>query len=426
MTMSMKLTPAERLVKATVILQREHPFFSYILMNFDTKECKPDTRIPTMGISKYGHLYWNEEFVKSLNNVELQYVLCHEVLHIAKGDPFRVGKRDKMIWNIAADCVINDMLNQEGFTAPKNGLIPDRDGKIVFNKKTYKVRGKTTEELYEDLLKDMKVIKMQVSGGKGDGDPMNGHGGFDVHLEEDKDDKGEKTGDEKSSASIKQAEGKWKKTAVEAATVARQRGKMPGGMEDLLEGLREPKIDWRARLRTLVTDEIPVDFENRIPGRRFYGTGVWCPRVLRENVNIFISIDCSGSTMGDRERFASECIGIISGHPQVKARLICWDTNVSPNNDLEVDSQTMDKLKKLNLKNVNGGTEFSAYTRYLEEKGYNSRVHIVLTDGYIESAPKCPNGKCIFVLCAQGSDEIIKKYGEVLYLRDEDPNYHQD
>jgi predicted metal-dependent peptidase len=413
---------AERVEKASIKMQISHPFFAYILLNFNMKESSEEQGIPTFAVNKYGNLFFNPEFADTLSDDQLIYVLAHEAMHIAKGDFFRRGDRDPLVWNVVSDCVINDILNQEGLSQLTIGYIPDRSGNIKINDKTYNVRDKSTEEFYDEVCPDLPVSYISsLSASSGSGDPNNpGHGGFDVHLEGDSDGQGGNTGEEGDGKSKTAAETKassdWKKITVEAATAARQKGNSPGFVDAILGDILEPKVDWRSRLRSLITNEIPVDYMNRLPGRSFYGTGVWCPRVLRENINLFISVDCSGSTSGDREDFISECVGIMTSHTQIKGRLICWDTNVDENNDIEVDSQCMDKFYKLDLRNICGGTELSSYTDYIEQKQYNSRMHIFLTDGVIESRPRVPQGKCLFVLCKNGSDEIVKNYGDVIRM----------
>jgi len=416
---------AERVEKAAIDMQKTHPFFAYLLLQFNVKEAATDT-LPTFAVNKYGHLFFNPKFADTLSYPQLAYVLAHEAMHIAKGDFFRVGDRDHLVWNVVSDCVINDILNMEGLTPPDMGYIPDKRGSIKINDKMYNVRDKSTEEFYDEVVKDLPVsyISSLSSGNMSGGENAPGHGGFDVHLEGDGDGQGGKTGEEdgcenggQSKASIEsKAASDWKKVTIEAAVAARQKGCNSGFINSIVEGLLEPKIDWKSRLRSLVTNEIPVDYMNRLPGRSFYGTGVWCPKVHRENINLFISVDCSGSTSGDREDFISECVGIMTSHTQIKGRLICWDTQVDENNDIEVDSQCMDKFFKLDLRNISGGTELSSYTKYVEQKQYNSRMHIILTDGYIESKPRIPPGRCLFVLCKNGSDEIVKNYGDVIRM----------
>lgn len=424
---SFTCNPTERVLKANIRLQQSHPFFGYILTQFETK---PSTDIPTFAVNKFGHLFFNEEFVDTLSDAQLQYVLCHEALHIAKGDFFRVGDRDSMIWNVASDCVINLICNEERLTPPPVGIIPNSNGIVTLNfpdgEKQYDVNGKCTEEIYAEIARDAPpqcsitgVAGMVGSSGseKGGGnESAQGHGNFDVHLPGGSDDKGNTPEECEGSTAEINAEHKWKKVVTEAAITAQQRGNLPGFAKELVDALLEPKIDWRSRIRSLITNEIPVDYHNRRPGRSFYGTGVWVPQVLRENIHLFLSVDCSGSTLSDRERFISECYGVLGAHTQIKGRLICWDTQVDPANDVEITSQNREDLIKLGLENVCGGTELSSYADYIEERGYSSRMHIILTDGYIESSPRVPTGKCVFVLTSNGTDEIIKQYGEVIHL----------
>lgn len=373
-----------------------------------------DESIPTAAVNKYGNFFYNEEFILNLTEGQVLGTLVHETLHIAKEDFFRCGSRDLMIWNIASDCIINYIVkHEEKLDLPTNGLIPDVKGDIKIGGKKYSVKGKCTEELYEELIQNVDKINI----------PEIGHGGFDQHLEGDSDGQGGRTGEEGECSSCpatasSNAEHKWKKVIIEAATNARARGNMPGSMESIVDKLLNPVIDWRKRILKFITNEIPVDYSNRRPGRRFYGTGVWAPSVLRENLEVFIGVDVSGSTIGDREYFMSEVAGILSAYEQIKARLIFWDASVNPSNDYEITSSNKDKLQQLVVHDCNGGTELSCYTRYCEEKNYSCRLHIILTDGYIERSPNMPNGNIIFVLSNGGDDKHLKDHGAVCKLTD--------
>jgi predicted metal-dependent peptidase len=405
-----KLSPSDMVLKAIVQLQREKPFFGHILLRMNAEQVEDDSPIQTFAVNKYGRLFFHGDFAASLNPDQMKYVLCHEVLHIAKGDFFRLGDRNPTLWNIASDCIINDYCNLEGLTPPDADIIlPDRKGDVDLFGKTYNVRGKCAEEVYEMIEQDIEEILEKL----GDGE---GHGNFDQHLPGDSNDKGESTGEADDATSDAQIEREWKQAVVDAAVHARQRGNLPGFAEEWVEGILNPKVDWRDKLRKLITNEIPVDYCNRIPNRNFNATKVWQPRMLRENINIYVSVDCSGSTHYDREDFISECLGILTSHSNVSGRLICWDTKVNPDNDIEINSQSLESFRKLNIKDINGGTTLSSYADHIEKKGYSSQVHIHLTDGYIESKPKLPTGRHLFVLTKDGRDEVVKKYGEVVWL----------
>ena len=76
----------------------------------------------TDGIS----LFYNPEFVETLNAAELAGVLAHEVMHPALQHHTRRGDRNQARWNMACDYAINPMLLDAGLTLPKDVLIDDR------------------------------------------------------------------------------------------------------------------------------------------------------------------------------------------------------------------------------------------------------------------------------------------------------------
>ena len=95
--------------------------------------------------------------------------------------------------------------------------------------------------------------------------------------------------------------------------------------------------------------------------------------------------------------------------------MIYWSTYVDERDDIEVTRGSSRRLLEHKVHN-SGGTEISCCKEYIERKGYNGRVHIFLTDGYIEHKPKMPNGTCLFVLSSGSTDDIVKYYGDVSHL----------
>lgn len=441
--LDMTFNPRERITRESIAMQKSHPFFSYILMQFKVTAAVDNKSIPTAAVNQYGNFFYNEGFIEKLTREQLQGLLAHEVLHIAKGDFFRRGKREPSIWNIASDAVINYILVNEGFQLPEGGINPERDGSLMICGVKFNVADRTTEDVYEEMLTKLPIKKVNIfikgggkgkpgeKGGSGKGDPSdeksedgqgNGHGGFDIHLEHDSDGQGGETGEESGQGGRDAAENaakrKWERATVEAATNARARGTLPGFAESIVDKLLNPVVDWRQRIQRFITNEIPVDYTNRRPGRSFYATGAWAPMIHRENVDVFVSVDVSGSTAGDREYFFSELFGILNSFHQIRARVIFWDAIVNPENDHLITASNKDMITQLPIKDCNGGTRMSSYADYCKEKGYRSQVHIIMTDGFIESDPIVPSGHIMFVLTKDGSDEYLKKLGAVCRLTD--------
>jgi len=411
--MNCDFSPAEKVMRAKIRLNSTYPFFSYILMSMDIRE---ETSIPTMAVNTYGDLFYNPEFADKLAPEELNFVLAHESMHMATLSFPRQGNRDHMLWNMATDYAINLLLVRDGMTPPKDVLLPDAKGMISVptgqgKEKKYDIKDKSAEQIYDILYRHAKLIKDKYG---------NGNGGYkgqiDSHMPGDKDPNGKSTGKDNSTAGKNQNENYWKQKANDAAVHAKSRGKLSGELERLVGSITAPKIDWRRKLIQYITREIPVNYTMRSPGRRFHATGVYMPSVIRENLEILIYVDVSGSiSSNEYSAFMSEILGICNGFEQIKARVIYWSTYVDERDDIVVDRSTTKRLLAHKVHN-SGGTEISCCKEYIEKKGYNSRIHIFLTDGFIESKPKMPVGNCLFVLSTGGNDEIVRHHGDVSNL----------
>jgi len=415
------LDQKDRIIRAKVTLNRSRPFFSYILLNMNIEQTESKKEIPTMGVNQYGDLWWNEDFVKEQSDAFLESILCHEAMHVSMLTFQRKGSRDLMLWNMATDLIINALLMAEGFTFPKDCLLPDSKGSYTFTGVKGKVTipdviNKTAEEIYD--IFESNAEKIRITFGKGNGQDNGQYKGqLDSHIEGDNNDKGESTGKGKTESDQKANENVWKAKVTEAATNAKMRGTLSANIERILDGVLNPEIDWRARLHQFITKEIPVDYTMKLPGRRFYSSGIYYPSIIRENLDIITGVDVSGSIGGEEYgKFMSELLGIANAFPQINMRVIFWGTEVQDGDDIVVSEDARYTLMKHKPRG-GGGTELSSFERYVNKRGYNSRLYIILTDGYIENKPKLPNGHILFVLPKNCSTDIVKHHGEVCRLQ---------
>jgi predicted metal-dependent peptidase len=432
-------TEQERILKSKINLNFSHPFFSYILLNFNIKEGKED-KIPTMGVNEYGDLLWNEKFVSTLTDNQLNGVLSHEAMHVATLTFQRKGNRDMLLWNIATDLIINTLLLKDGLELPKDCVRPDSSGNYKFEGKNGKVTidkviEKTAEEIYDIFVNNAEQVKIAMNGNSETGDY---DGSFDKHADGDSskdakdgegngngegegkgkgEGKGEGKEDKSSQASKNANKEKWKKIATEAMTNAKMRGKGNSIIERDLGKLLNPEIDWRVRLSQFITKDLPVDYTMRLPGRRYYSTGVYYPSIIRENLDVVVAIDVSGS-ISDKEynKFMTEVVSIANSFEQINLRVLWWSTEILAGDDIQVVKCNADEITTHKFKST-GGTEMSCVADYIKKNNINSRVYVFLSDGMIENKPKVPDGKILFVLAGDGNDNIIKKYGDVCKLK---------
>jgi predicted metal-dependent peptidase len=95
------------IVKAKASLRNKSPFYGFILENM---KINPTDSTPTMGVDKSGDLWFNANFVQSLDHDKIMGVLCHEVLHNTLLTFFRENDKLPIVWNIATDYAINKLL----------------------------------------------------------------------------------------------------------------------------------------------------------------------------------------------------------------------------------------------------------------------------------------------------------------------------
>src|SRR3984957_1891149 len=73
-------------------------------------------------------------------------VIAHEVLHVVNRHHLRRGERDAELWNVAADLLINRLLEDDKYVLPQDGLF-DRDRRYA---------GLPTETIYARLLEQQQ------------------------------------------------------------------------------------------------------------------------------------------------------------------------------------------------------------------------------------------------------------------------------
>lgn len=288
----------QKLISASLIrLRTKSPFFATLALFARFINAPHHQTAATDGKD----IFYNPEFFLSLPPAQLDGVLLHEVLHAALLHVPRRGVRDPILWNFAADIVINGIIMQQGsFELPAGGL---RDQKLEHL---------SVEEIYEILSKDAeKYQKMWEAGGAGLADLLEGPPSGSGEGDED---------DTMSSARKAALEAHWRNALQQAAVIARssKQGTIPAGIERELSNVTAPQIDWRSYLwRYLV--QTPNDFTGF--DRRFVGRGLYLEALQGESVIVYVAIDTSGSIDGEQLRlFLSEVSGILRSYPHSTLR----------------------------------------------------------------------------------------------------------
>lgn len=125
----------------------KYPTFGSVIVNLELQASKD---IATAGTDGKVLLY-NPKFIDSLSEKQQIFIFAHEVCHVAFEHIFRSEGKDKWLWNIATDAVINALLKQDGLPIVEGGVdIPEA---INYD----------AEEMYNKLLEEEKKKQEQQS-----------------------------------------------------------------------------------------------------------------------------------------------------------------------------------------------------------------------------------------------------------------------
>lgn len=356
-----------------------NPFFGVLCLRQELVEAS--IWCPTMAVDGK-HLFFNTGFVLSKNPFEIQFIISHEILHLAYGHLDRLfyksvnkkgaEKRNLKIFNIACDYIVNrDSL------AANIGEMPEN---LYYDKK---YDGWIAEEVYEDIKnKDFILPTLDYHLDLSGNNISNQDAGITVSSD----------GLKHSSREPNYNKSNVKKNLddfLSDLTVAKSSirsedisaGKIPANLIRIINELTEPKINWRHYIRKIIQSHFKQDLNWNKVSRRSSNLDFILPdKSYGEKVNIHISIDTSGSMTNDMLRdFLSEIKGILLQYKDYEINLWTFDTKI--HNHQKFTTQNIRKIEEYKL-NGGGGTTFLTNWNYMKEHKIKPDLFIMFTDGY--------------------------------------------
>jgi len=341
----------ERMGNSRARLLLQQPFYGVLLSMTDFMV---EPAIPTMATDG-GKVYYNPEFVMSLNDDEVYGVLLHEISHCIylHCTSKRRLNRDRRRWNVACDFAINLEIKNMGYNLP-DGLLIDQ-----------KYHDMNAEQVYDDLPEDCSKYQM-----------------FDLHIESSDG----SSWDDMEEKII---------TAYEMTKNTKGKGSMPGGLKRWIDKLRKNKVKWERIFHKYVGQALAKDdYSYTRVNRRFLSQDVYLPDLRNYIIgNVVIAIDTSGS-IGKNclEQFAAEINKI--RHLVTEVTAMTCDTRVQ---EVVKVNRFQNFLEKLQMKG-GGGTAFEPVFDKVKELNMVPELLIYLTDTYgsfPEKAPQYPVLWCV-------------------------------
>jgi predicted metal-dependent peptidase len=379
---TMETPTSRRIQKARTALVLDHPFFGSLLFRLKDCECRSIQTMATDGVS----LYYNPDFVETLNAATLAGTLAHEVMHPALHHHVRRSGRDPKQWNMACDFAINPLLIEGGLTLPEGVLLGNR------------FRGMCAEQIYNllesEASQDSGSEEEEGESGANKSNAERSPAGEANELSAPITEGGigqvlDASVPNKETPTIEEQIREWNIAVNQATTIAKHAGKVPAGLNRTLEGAAEAAADWRELLRRYWSDTIPADFSWMRPNRRHLWTGLYLPGVVREGVGeVAIAVDCSGSVSARLLRlFEAEVRSILEGQRPERVYVLYFDAVVHK-------VETYEAGARIDLNPVGGGgTDFGPCFEWLDARGIRPQTLVFLTDLYGSfpaSAPSYP------------------------------------
>lgn len=384
-----------KLSKARAQMVLSQPFFGSLALRLEMIEAEtlpngqPNETMATDG----RRLVYNAAFVDRLPMPELVGVVAHEVMHCAAQHTTRRAGRDPGDWNKAADYAINSILDAAGFTLPAEALRnPDFDGL-------------SADAIYSEIHQDPP----EDDDGQDDGD--GGQPGVDPGQCGAVLDATGPDGGPLSQAEAAQLEQDWKVAAMQAEATARAQGKLPAGVDVLLDALRRPRVDWRETLRRFMDEHAKMDYSWFPPNRRHVASGLYLPSLRSEEMGeIVVAVDTSGSIDEELlQQFGGELAAILDELQPARTTAIYCDTAVN-----RVQTFEQGEAFTLNAKG-RGGTAFSPVFEHVRKAGIVPAVLLYFTDLGASDFPPDPGYPVIWAAYGCRPDERAP-VGETLHL----------
>lgn len=417
----------------------KYPNFGSTIANLSFKEERGIDTAATDGKT----VAYNPKFLEGLSEKQQIFIFAHEVLHVCFDHIFRSEGKNKRIWNIATDAVINALLIQDGLEMVEGGVdIPEA---TEFS----------AEEMYEKLLERKKEQQEEQnnnqqgeqSGSQGQSqENENQEGGsqeqeenqnvghdshdlWDKAIEERKREQQEKQknnkGEQEQSSSQGQSQEEGKKSeeiderkkfeeniqerkrrlqelSKQLTKESAGKGKSIGEKKLSDIGIARPLIDWRRLLKQATKHEEEWTRKNaRTRGEYFKHRIEQIPIPETE-----IVLDVSGSVSEILlKNFLRECKNIINDS---RVKVGCFDTEFYGFTDLrkpeDIDNMTFP---------IGGGTDFDVAVNAFSRRATNK---IIFTDGEAPMPLREVKGVIWVVF---GDKKINPKGGKVINIRGE-------
>lgn len=424
MTEKRKQRLRNKLQESRCRIMDSNPFLSLLLMYLKFIADDETEKISTNGRC----IYFSPDYVTKLTGDELDYLLCHQIMHIINGHIWREQIYSGAEYHFACDIQVNALLSRCGFDKDKYSHLPRNYKTISYEYNEFDTLEMTTDEIYNlcphnlaffpeerrkrflpdddfwwnekydegsfgELILDIpekdsflrdNVMSESGNGNNSDSSQCPGGGGASGEGKDDSDDN--KSSDKETQDDLQKEWENRMKNLVGHMNASGEKssgyGGVPEFMERLVKQTKDAELDWRKILNDFLQERI-CDYSFSPPDRRFSETDFFLPDFNEKEYvskDILFMVDTSGSV--NRKELSdiySEIKGAIEQFDgKLTGKLGFFDAGVKEPQPFE----NVDDLQRI-IPYGGGGTDFRVIFEYIKENYSNElpACVVIFTDG---------------------------------------------
>ena len=439
---------ATRVSDCVTELLRKQPFFGSLTLRLPLR---PDATRETLATD--GHeIRYSPRWVAETDSHLIETAMARVVMACALKHHTRRGERDPERWQMASQLVTHALIRDAGFTLPPDaeawdGLTVEQaydrlraddgdsgdDGNAPSDAAGAgaSAAGQASpdgDDGDSDDRTDPAAADTDARDEDGDGDPDGDAGhdrdgdGQDRDADDEGESEGEGEGDEGTSdappshdpsgtgevmdadaragddgepadapVDVNAEEQAWDEAMHQALNIARAEGKVPGRVEETIQGAHASTLDWRTLLRRYMTDAASHDYSWSVPNRRFIDGGLYLPSIRSEGIETIAFIIDSSSSLATPTlaEFWAELREVAAEIRPESVIVLQVDTALQ-----DVAEYAADDLPDEIAVKGRGGTDYRPGFAWLDEQGIEPGVCLYFTDmecsDYPETEPAFP------------------------------------
>ena len=403
----------ERLMRARVRLALSHPFLGAAVMRLPLRAVPKQKWCMTAATDGY-HIFFNPDWIATLDDAALRGLLAHEVLHVLFSHSARLGDRQALTWNWACDFAINALLLAQGFTLPKGGLVSDdfsgEPAETIYRKLfDENSRGGAQRVSATGRLRatspDSAATEAALPAGLGDCRiPTTG---ADLLEPDDPRARPFRSEDAPDAEQVDSLRGE-----LRAEALSRLQGESAQVFAGACQAADAAKVNWRALLRDRLTERIKGDWMSYPFSKRHLHRGLFMPSPgMLVPGHIVFAIDTSGS-MTD-QMIASIAGELRTFRETFPCRLSVIQADTAIRSVDEYDAMDGAEISDRMTMHGRGGTDFRPVFEWLADHAPDALL-LYASDG-MGSFPKSAPANAVIWLLTGGDSERIP-FGSVVNI----------